>query len=111
VPETPLTPEQRVLRASMAADRSWANTSDPVKRTAPARRAAAESWQRRFENEVDPDRVLPEAERTRRAAYARRAYMKNLALRSARSRAKASALTVDARVADDELAALAGEVA
>lgn len=50
--------------------------------TGPARAAFAE----RFLNEVDPERVLPEAERTRRAGFARRAYYTRLALRSAQVR-------------------------
>ena len=41
----------------------------------------------RFENEVDPDRTLEPAERTRRAAAARRAHMLRLAARSAEVRA------------------------
>jgi hypothetical protein len=40
----------------------------------------------RFEHEVDPDRVLPEAERLRRAGHARKAYFARLALKSAKVR-------------------------
>lgn len=40
----------------------------------------------RFEDEVDPDRKLPEAERLRRAEHARKSYMAKLALKSARAR-------------------------
>lgn len=76
------TPEQRALRARIAAHASWANTSDPAARTQPARDAFA----RRFEDEVDPNRELSEAERTRRARHARRAYFARLALRSAKAR-------------------------
>lgn len=50
--------------------------------TANARKAFVE----RFEREVDPDRVLPVAERQRRAEHAMRAHMTRLALRSARAR-------------------------
>jgi hypothetical protein len=50
--------------------------------TANARRAFAD----RFEHEVDPDGVLPVAERLRRAEHARRAHMLRLALRSAQVR-------------------------
>jgi hypothetical protein len=39
-----------------------------------------------FIDQVDPDRVLPEAERERRAAQARKAYFAGLALASAKSR-------------------------
>lgn len=77
-----LSPEERVLRARLAAHTSWANTSNPAARTAPARAA----FDRRFEDEVDPDRTLPPAERRRRAAHARKAYFQRLALKSARAR-------------------------
>jgi hypothetical protein len=40
----------------------------------------------RFEREVDPDGVLPEQERARRAKHARSAYFRKLALLSARAR-------------------------
>ena len=46
-------------------------------------RAAAE---KRFEDQVDPERKLPEAERQRRAEHARKAYFTRLALASARAR-------------------------
>jgi hypothetical protein len=52
--------------------------------TAPARAA----FLARFEQEVDPDGSLPEPERARRAALARKAYFARLALRSAVSRAR-----------------------
>jgi hypothetical protein len=67
-----------------AAHISWANTPDPSARTAPARAA----FDARFEREVDPDGVLPPAERKRRAAHARKAFFLDLAARSARSRRK-----------------------
>lgn len=40
----------------------------------------------RFEDEVDPARELPEAERLRRAEIAKRRYFADLALKSARAR-------------------------
>ena len=66
----------------LGAHKSWANTADPSARTAPARRA----FEQRFEDEVDPDRTLPDAERARRAEHARKAYFAALALKSARAR-------------------------
>lgn len=103
----PLTPEQRALRSRVGAYASWANTTDPAARTAPARKASME----RFERQVDPNNELPEAERARRADAARKAYFTQLALRSARSRAKAKTarqhaaeLDADAQAADAELA-------
>ena len=55
---------------------------DSRETTAPARAA----FLRRFEDEVDPERSLPEAERQRRAIAARKAWMARLAYRSARVR-------------------------
>jgi len=40
----------------------------------------------RFIDEVDPGRVLPEADRLRRAESARKAYFASLALKSAKAR-------------------------
>jgi len=57
---------------------------DPRQTTAPARAA----FLKRFEHDVDPDGVLPEAERLRRAECARKAHFARLALKSARARAK-----------------------
>ena len=79
----PLTPEQRALRARVAAHTRWSQTEDPTAATAPARRAFLD----RFERQVDPDGRLDPQERTRRAEHARKAHMARLALRSARARA------------------------
>lgn len=40
----------------------------------------------KFELEVDPDKVLPEAERQRRAEAAKKAYFTRLALKSVQAR-------------------------
>ncbi len=48
--------------------------------------AARQAFARRFEREVDPDGVLPEPERLRRAEAAKRAYFQRMALRSAKAR-------------------------
>jgi hypothetical protein len=77
-----LTPEQRSLRASIAAHAQWANEPNRTARMAAARKAA----EARFDRQVDPDGTLPPDERARRAAHARRAHMRALALRSARLR-------------------------
>jgi hypothetical protein len=55
---------------------------DPVSMTEKARSAFLAS----FEREVDPDGVLPPAERSRRAEYARKSYYARLAAASARKR-------------------------
>lgn len=81
-----LTPDERTQRARIAAHTSWANTSDPPARTAPARDAARAVLLDQFERQVDPYGELPEAERARRAESARRAYFQRLAYKSARAR-------------------------
>lgn len=70
------------LAGRIGAHKSWANTEDRTARTAPAR----EAFNRRFEDEVDPDRRLDPAERARRAESARKAYYAELALKSAQAR-------------------------
>ena len=77
-----LSPAERQLRARLAAHESWARTTNPSQRTATARRA----FLQRFVTEVDPDGVLPEVDRARRAESARKAYFTRLALKSARAR-------------------------
>jgi hypothetical protein len=79
--QTPL--NERRLAARVAAHAKWAQT-DPVEGTAVARQKFLD----RFEREVDPDGKLSDAERTRRAAHARKAYFALLALRSAQARRK-----------------------
>ena len=83
----PLDRSQRQYNGAIGAHVSWSRTSDPAARTAPARRAALE----RFEREVDPERVLPPVERARRAEHAKKAYFLRLALKSAQVRRKAGA--------------------
>lgn len=83
----PLTPEQRTLRARLAAHESWAATPDRSART----RAARDAFIAKFEDQVDPDRTLPPAERRRRAESARKAHYTRLAFKSARARARRKA--------------------
>jgi hypothetical protein len=73
------TPQMRSLRGRIAAYESWARTEDRAARTWPARKAALD----RFERQVDPAGVLTQRERAKRAEWARRAYMQQLALKSA----------------------------
>jgi hypothetical protein len=77
-----LTPEQRKLRARLAAHTLHAKVTDPAAHTAAARR----EFLNRFEREVDPDGVLSPDERARRAEHARKAYFARLALASAKAR-------------------------
>lgn len=77
-----MTPAERALRGRIGAHISWANTADPSARTKPGR----DAFLARFEREVDPEGVMDPAERTRRATHKRRAYMQDLALKSAKKR-------------------------
>jgi len=81
-----LSPSERRLRATIGAHALHAQR-DPLETTAKAR-AAAEA---RFIDQGDPERILPEAERLRRAASARKQYFAALSLKSARARRKARA--------------------
>lgn len=76
-----LTPRERSLRARIGAH-ALHSTHDPTDTTANARAA----FLARFEHEVDPERLLPEEERKRRAEHARKAHMARLALASIRAR-------------------------
>jgi hypothetical protein len=76
-----LTPAERSLRGRMGAYVVHARY-DPRQTTAPARAA----FLKRFLDEVDPDRVLPDPERLRRAASARKAYFTRLAFLASRRR-------------------------
>lgn len=78
----PLPPAERSLRGQIAAHKSWAHTENRSARTAPARKAALD----RFEREVDPEGKLLPAERAQRAEHARKAYFAALALKSAQAR-------------------------
>jgi hypothetical protein len=70
------------INARIAAETSWARTPDRTARTHPARQA----FLNRFEKQVDPDGILPPEERRQRAEHAKRAYMLQLAKRSAAAR-------------------------
>jgi len=62
------------INARIAAEISWARTTDRSARTRPAR----EAFLKKFETEVDPHGTLPPEERARRAGHALRAYMLQL---------------------------------
>jgi len=79
-----ITPEQRSLRARIAAYAKWARTADRAGATAPARRA----FLSRFEAEVDPEGKLPPDVRARLAASARKAYFAALAYHRVKAQAR-----------------------
>lgn len=77
-----LTPEQRSIRARIAAHARWSK-EDP----APTIARAQAGLMDKFRRQVDPNNELPAAERERRAESARRAHMQRLALASSKARA------------------------
>ena len=80
-------PAKRRAAAKVASNTRWAH--EPDRRA--ATQAARDGLQRRFEDEVDPDRVLDPAERARRAESAKRAHFTRLAQKSAEARKNRSA--------------------
>jgi hypothetical protein len=82
----PLTPPERSLRGQIAAHDSWARTEDRTARTAKARQALED----KFVAQVDPDGLLPPAERAKRAENARQAHYKRMALKSVQARRRKS---------------------
>jgi hypothetical protein len=81
-----LNAQQRTRRARIAAHASWANTADRQGRTAQATTA----FLARFERQVDPLGVLEPEIRATMAGHARRAYMLQLAEKSAMARRRAA---------------------
>lgn len=80
-PHEPMTPAEMSLRGRMGAYAVHARY-DSRALTANARRAFLD----RFDRQVDPDGILSDEERIRRAELARKAYFSKLALRSAQVR-------------------------
>lgn len=76
-----ITPQDASLRGRIGGY-ALAAQHDPKEYTKNARAAFLAS----FEKQVDPDGVLPAAERQRRAAAARKAHFVKLALKSSQSR-------------------------
>jgi hypothetical protein len=79
-----LTPEQRILRARIAANSRWAKETPQMDAAHQASPGHLGYWIK----QVDPDNELPETERIRRAEKLHIAHMQKLALASSRSRAR-----------------------
>jgi hypothetical protein len=79
-------PDDRRVVAQIAANARWSQ-QDPKPALVPVRAARMA----RYENQVDPEGNLPEAERQRRAQAALRADMLRMALRSAQARRRRKA--------------------
>jgi hypothetical protein len=90
---TDLTPEERSLRARLAVHTSWANTLDPASRTAKARAAANDRFEKqaREKHPGASDEVIARvAEHLRKAHYTAMA-MKSAAARRAKAAKPAAA--------------------
>ena len=74
-----MTPGERSIRGRIGA---YTLHAQGKTNTGPARAAAKE----RFEKEVDPDGILPAAERQRRAKAMEKAHMSRIALKSSQKR-------------------------
>jgi hypothetical protein len=83
-----LTPQQRQLRASLGAESQWARETDRSARTAKARQAANDRFQRQID-EAHPD--VDPATRAKMAENLRRAHFKRMALASSRARSRKAA--------------------
>ena len=77
-------PVEHSLHGRRMALLRWSREDPKAPDAAPA--LARAGLERRFLDEVDPDRTLPEDERVRRAARARQAYYVELARKSAVAR-------------------------
>jgi len=69
-----LSPSQRTQRARIAAHARWSQQDG-----ASGTQAAREAFLARFERQVDPEGVLPPAERLRRAESAKREHFQRMA--------------------------------
>jgi hypothetical protein len=82
-----LTPEQRTLRARLAAHESWANTEDRSARTSAGHKASPASLDYWLDR-VDPDGTMTDEARRKTADSARKAYMTRLAFAASRARSR-----------------------
>lgn len=76
------TPSDRSRICKIASLIRWAHEPDRAAATAPG----TDAFMQRFERQVDPDNKLAPEIRAERAAMARRAYMQQLARKSAAAR-------------------------
>lgn len=79
-------PQDRVLRARIAASERWGHTHDRVRATEPARRGLLA----KFERLADPDNELPADERARCAEHLMRAHMMRMSRAAAAARRRRS---------------------
>lgn len=94
-----MTPEQRAMRAKVAADTRWARTADRSAATS----AARDGLDARLRRDYGIPDDLPPDEDAKRMASARKAYFTSLAFKSSRARAKAAEYAREAANAEAEL--------
>jgi hypothetical protein len=82
-----MTPAERARYGRLGAHTRWARTADRTAATAPAREAFADRW----DKQVDPDGLLPPAERAIRAEHAKKAHFTRMAIASAKARKRKAA--------------------
>lgn len=80
VQHSSLTASERSQRARLAAQSRWAKADRQA-----GTQAARDAFMARFEDEVDPDRVLSAQERGRRAESARKAHFQRMAFNRRKS--------------------------
>jgi hypothetical protein len=84
---TNLTPEQRTMRAKLAAHARWAK-HNPAEGTAPARNGFLTRFERQAEEQAEGE--LTPQERRRRAEQLLKQYMTGLAFKSSKARKAAA---------------------
>jgi hypothetical protein len=82
--KNPITAEQRKLRSQAANLARWSRV--PPSQRAAQTQAARDALQAKYERQVDPDGLLPEAERREMARLAQRADLARRALKASRAR-------------------------
>ena len=93
-PKNPITREQRRLRAQLANDTRWSRL--PAGQRTAQTQAARDAVRAKYLAQVDPDGVLPEAEREALARQAHRADMRRRSLMASRARSAQAAAARDA---------------
>jgi hypothetical protein len=83
------TPAQISLANKAAINKRWSRltAAERTEATAPGRAG----WRKKFADEIDPGRELPEAELEARVDQAVKAFMQSIALKASRKRAKKAA--------------------
>jgi hypothetical protein len=101
----PLTPEQRRLRSQIANAARWSRV--PPSQRAAQTQAARDALTAKYEAQVDPEQVLPAAERAELARQAQKADLARAALKASRARSAVRAAQADEAASSAEFAEFA----